>query len=775
MRVPSIITATIAAFAIAVLAPTPATAQDQDLFGAGLAFDGDDLFVVKRAAARGPAALFVYRMEEGTWQRVAELRAPGAVERGLALSPAVAASNGVMLAGSGDPDGRWGAHTWSREGDTWTPAGDLAVGEARDGEITVSLETVMRILQPAPRSVAVHSGFVLVGLNQAVHLFRRGTSGWETVPVEIDNTETAAVAVALGPGVAAVGHPSDGNGSVTMLAPGTDGVWRPSGTLEADAEAGDARFGAALTVDGSTLVVGAPGGSGAAIVYERGDDESWSARARLNGSDPSEQGFGTAVALRGNELLVSAPNPGVVHRFVRSDGEWTAAPTIASPASGGGFGAALAISPNAIAVGAPMAVGGRGRAWVFPRMDDGFGLPIELSPPGTPVAHSGERIECTDGTAGGFRCDNVDLDAFLPIEELGGSPNDRISDLWGWTDEETGREYALLGLSPGLVFVDITEPAAPRIVGRMPANSSGARDIKVYRNHAFMTGDGAGEHGLMVFDLTRLRNVSGDPVAFEPDAVYDGIASAHNLAIDTESGLAVPVSVSGGGETCGGGLHMVDITTPTKPTFAGCYTDTEGLIFPGRTHDAQCVIYRGPDTDHQGRNICFASNETALRIVDVTDRANPMPLSAGSYPGAAYIHQGWLTEDQRYFYLDDELDELVGTTTRTRTLIWDVNDLDDPVMVGTYLGPDGASDHNLYVKGDRMYQANYQAGFRVIDISDPEQPREVGYFDTTPYEGNPAGFYGAWTAFPFFESGTVIVSSMQEGLFVVRPRTEPPQ
>ena len=260
------------------------------------------------------------------------------------------------------------------------------------------------------------------------------------------------------------------------------------------------------------------------------------------------------------------------------------------------------------------------------------------------------------------------------------------------------------------------------------------------------------------------------PAAFEPDAVYDGIASAHNLVIDTEAGFAYPVGASGGGTTCGGGLHMVDIRDPVNPTFAGCFTDTEGLIWQGRTHDAQCTVYRGPDSRFQQQQICFVSNETALRIVDVTDKENPVPLGVASYPGVAYIHQGWLTDDQRYFYLNDELDELVGSTDRTRTLIWDVSDLEDPVLVGDVYGPDAATDHNLFIAGDRMYQANYRAGLRVWDISDPESPESVGFFDTTPWEGNPPGFTaGAWTAWPFFESGTVVVSSIHEGLFLLRP------
>ena len=360
----------------------------------------------------------------------------------------------------------------------------------------------------------------------------------------------------------------------------------------------------------------------------------------------------------------------------------------------------------------------------------------------------------------------------LPIAAIGGEPNERVSDAWGWTDPGTGREYALVGRTGGAVFIDVTDATNPVYLGVLPANPSGARDLKVYRDHLFFTGDGAGDHGLIVFDLTRLRDVTGPPVEFEPDARFDEIGSAHNLIIDEEAGFAFTVSTSGAGHTCGGGLTMIDIREPLAPAFAGCFTDTEGLIFPGRTHDAQCVVYDGPDEDYVGRQLCFASNETALRIVDVTDKENPVPISAAAYPGVAYIHQGWLSEDRRHFYLDDELDELVGTTDRTKTIIWDVSDLDDPVVVGEYYGPNASTDHNLYIVGDRMYQANYQAGLRVVDISDPENPREVGHFDTTPYGVDPPGFNGAWTAFPFFESGTVLVTSMNEGVFLLRPRRE---
>ena len=120
----------------------------------------------------------------------------------------------------------------------------------------------------------------------------------------------------------------------------------------------------------------------------------------------------------------------------------------------------------------------------------------------------------------------------------------------------------------------------------------------------------------------------------------------------------------------------------------------------GYTHDAQCVTYRGPDEEHQGKQICLGSNETAFSIADVTDPSNTVALSLASYPNVAYTHQGWLTEDQRYFYQGDELDE--GEGRKTRTLIWDVSDLDDPQLVKEFYGTHESTDHNMYVLGNLM-------------------------------------------------------------------------
>jgi choice-of-anchor B domain-containing protein len=184
------------------------------------------------------------------------------------------------------------------------------------------------------------------------------------------------------------------------------------------------------------------------------------------------------------------------------------------------------------------------------------------------------------------------------------------------------------------------------------------------------------------------------------------------------------------------------------------------------------VTYHGPDQDYAGHEICFGANETALSIADVTDKESPVAIATASYPNVGYTHQGWLTDDQRYFYMDDELDELQGKTDGTRTLIWDVADLDDPVLLGAYVSDNKSSDHNLYIVGNLMYQSNYTSGLRVLDsvfVADPTAPRlePVAFFDTFPWHSDPT-FEGTWSNYPYFESGTIAVSGIDEGLFLLR-------
>ena len=791
----------------------PAAAQDG--FGRMVAVARGTVIVAKPGSAKGPASLYQFaRSPDGgeRWTLVGTLRAPGSLESGRSLSPSLQLAGDWLAVGAADPAVAQGAHLFRRTAGAWVydttttvdatttvpPASAATPSDGGADPSVMDFAGILRILQPPRRTVALDGSLLAVsvaavagaGGPSEVRLFERSDGGLWTPENSLASpsggSETGfGSALLWADERLLVSAPLlDGSGAVHVFSRSeATGSWSLEHTLRPEAPDPEGRFGAALARDGDYLLVGAPGaGAGVGQVFAyRHADGSWRSDQVLEPTEPDEaQAFGAALAVFGKELWVGAPWAGRVYRFLHQGDAWQAVPAPELPQefdepdlSGGSaeLGASIALGADIAVVGAPAADGGAGGAVVFRRSPESAWLPGELLRPHDDLAAvTAGEVRCEDGTAAGFSCEGVDLLAFLPVSALGGSAGERVSDVWGWTDPETGREYALAGRTGGAALVDVTDPASPRYRGVVAANPSGARDLKVYSDHLFFTGDGAGNHGLVIFDLTRLRGESPESGIFEPDTVYRGIASAHNLVMDPESGFAFPVGASGGGETCGGGLHMLNVREPKSPVFAGCFTDTEGLIYPGRTHDAQCVVYGGPDARFQGRQICFVSNETALRIVDVTDKSQPVPVGTATYPGLAYVHQGWLTDDHRYYYLDDELDELTGTTQRTRTYIFDIAELGDPLLVGSVEGPDGATDHNLYIKGDRMYQANYQAGFRLFDITDREAPREIGWFDTTPYEGSPPGFVGAWTAYPFFDSGTVVVTSMYEGLFLLRPR-----
>ena len=363
---------------------------------------------------------------------------------------------------------------------------------------------------------------------------------------------------------------------------------------------------------------------------------------------------------------------------------------------------------------------------------------------------SGGIETCT----GEYACSGIDLRQRMTLAEMQGTTG---NDIWGWVDTLSGKEYALMGMSNGTAFVDVSDPDNPVYLGILPTQTvnSAWRDIKVYADHAFVVADGAGAHGMQVFDLTRLRGLVA-PETFSPELVYGDFSNAHNLAINETTGYAYAV----GTNTCTEGLHMIDIGTPTNPMFAGCHSAFE-------VHDAQCVSYLGPDADHLNSEICANSAKDRVEIVDVTDKFSPVTISEEIYPQLGFVHQAWLTENHQFLLVDDEFDEL-NFDVPTRTHVIDVTDLDAPAYVFTYEATTTAIDHNLYVVGNRVFQANYTSGLRVLEFGDlaNSELTEIAFFDTFPDNDDPI-FDGAWSVYPFFPSGTIIVSDVSNGLFVL--------
>ena len=352
-------------------------------------------------------------------------------------------------------------------------------------------------------------------------------------------------------------------------------------------------------------------------------------------------------------------------------------------------------------------------------------------------------LPCCDFASAQLPPRNIELLSNLPIDAIGGGG--RGNDIWGWTDPTTGREYALMGRRNGTSFVDVTEPRNPQYLGNMPTRTGEStwRDIKVYNDHAYVVSDNNGPHGVQIFDLKRLRNVT-TPQTFSPNRVHDGVRSAHNIAINEQTGYAY---VTDG--------DILDLSNPLFP-------NRVGTVAPN-THDTMATIYQGPDSNFQGREILFSSNGSSLTIYDVTNKSNPITLSSSTHQGASFIHQGWISDDHQYFYLNDETD------SATWTHVYDISDLNQPDHRGSIPWLRRSIDHNLYVKDDLIYAANYTTGVWVLKVNDPATADIVAIanYDTFDFR-NGFTFDGAWSVYPWFESGNIIVSDINNGLFVLR-------
>jgi len=802
-RAETIVASVALVLGLALHPPLSAQARSPDLesiwtaagFGAAIAIGDSEIFVgrtgggVAGAIYPSPGSIYVFERSDDGWE-FAYVITGADVEIGDEFGAALAVDGNRLLVGSpGRGDGVGGAYIFER--------GD-------DGEWAQTVEFVPpadREIRGAGASVALSGDAVYLGAPSEVgpgavlRFDADGSLATVLSALSPSDADRFGASLSLSGDLLFVGAPGTaGNlGAAYVFDIGSPTVASPHVALGVEGRGGDA-FGTSLAASGTSVLVGAPGadeGAGAALLFTRSDDGEWDTTARLSFPEAGPAGYGSAVAFDSRSAWVGASGvsqgAGSTQVFRVAEASPTGAPTldpqstIPAPGFSRGalFGSHVALRDDVAVIAASNADMRLGAAVVFERGDGGWAESSTLrESTRTLTAVTGEEAPCTDGATGPFDCSQVDLVAFVPLASLGADPGTILNDIWGWTDPVTGRDWALVGRSDATAFVDVSDPANPRYAGELPLTEGATenlwRDIKVYADHAFIVADGAGAHGVQIFDLTQLRDAAGPPVTFAETARYDGIASAHNIVINEETGMAYAVGSSMGGQTCGGGLHMIDVRAPAEPVFLGCFADnTTGRQRTGYSHDAQCVIYRGPDEDYQGREICFGANETALSIADVTDRDNPVAIARGEYPNVAYAHQGWLTEDHRHFFMGDEADEAQGGVDRTRTLIWDVADLDDPLLLKEHFAETGTIDHNQYVRGNRLYQANLMSGLRVLDISDVENPIEIGFFDTVPDDAGLPAFGGAWSNHPFFESGVVVVSSWSEGLFVLRPRGRP--
>ena len=336
----------------------------------------------------------------------------------------------------------------------------------------------------------------------------------------------------------------------------------------------------------------------------------------------------------------------------------------------------------------------------------------------------------------------------------------------------------MIGLGDGTGVVDVTDPANPREVVTIPGNASPWREVKIYqsfdagsnrfRAYAYITTE-APNSGLQVIDL------SGLPATATLATTLLDTGSQHTAYIsniDYATNMALPGAEAflylAGSDIDNGAWRVYSLANPEQPQFIAAapagteyvHDATSLLITDARA--AQCGV------GHNPCEVYVDFNENTVDLWDVTDKLAPILLSSTTYSDASYTHSGWPTADQRHIFVHDETEEINrGLFTQIYTM--NVDDLQNPFIVGSYQGPDTTTDHNGYTKGNFLYVSHYRRGLVVFDASNPEDLREVASFDTfLAPAGNSAGTDGAWGVYPFFPSGTVVISDISNGLIVLR-------
>lgn len=235
-------------------------------------------------------------------------------------------------------------------------------------------------------------------------------------------------------------------------------------------------------------------------------------------------------------------------------------------------------------------------------------------------------VPCVNGTAAvipgdalnTFRCSNIDFYDFRSHADLGSKTGEGAGS-WGWTSPD-GREFVAIGQADGAAFAEVTAAGKLVYLGRLPptleSTNSIWREIKGFKNY-MVIGSEAQNHGVQIFDMSKLLDIDpSKPVKFHPKNDLTGFFNgpglptgrSHNVVVNEEKNYAVAVGAAPRSQSCKGGLVFIDLTDPSKPVQKGCASGD------GYVHDAQCIVYRGPDERYDGRDICYGYDEDTLTM-----------------------------------------------------------------------------------------------------------------------------------------------------------------
>lgn len=420
----------------------------------------------------------------------------------------------------------------------------------------------------------------------------------------------------------------------------------------------------------------------------------------------------------------------------------------------------------------------QGFKWAADYASAALGI-IDNSPAAALQSTQAAVSTCVQGFAGQFPCRNVDFLAQIPLNGFSSRPAS-AANVWGFVDLNDNREYAVVGLRNGTAVVDVTDPANPREIATVTGNSSTWREVKIYQHHdvmanryrayAYISTEASGS-GLQVIDLSGLPNsVALATTLTDTGRQHTVYVSNIDYATNTALSGAEAFLYVAGSDVANGAWRVYSLANPAQPQLlttapGGQYMHDSTSLYITDSRAAQC------EAGHNPCQVLVDFNEDTVDLWDVTNKSQPVRLSSTSYPSATYTHSGWPSADQRYLFVHDELEEIQrGLNTQLYTM--NLDNLRAPTVVTSYRGSTTTTDHNGYTKGTFYYVSHYRRGLAVFDAADPNQLREVAHLDTfLAPEANSAGTDGAWGVYPFFPSGTVAISDISNGLFLLKPNT----
>ncbi|MGH7658098.1 MAG: choice-of-anchor B family protein, partial [Gemmatimonadales bacterium] len=520
------------------MAAAPAAAQFGGNYGSAIAIGEGELFIGEPLDNYNPGLVHVFRMDGGTWKAAETLSAEDAAPDN-SFGRSISVDGNTMLIGATTADSlRGAAYVFHKSGGEWSQTAKLEGSDITAGD---ALGKVV-LLNGEEAFVATWGKDSGQG---AVYVFRKSGNSWAEAgvlsPDDGEPEDRFGSALATDGERLYIGAAGrDSSRGAVYVFHNEAGTWAQDTVLQGRRLEPESELGTSLLVRDNHLLAGLPGmnnHSGAVGIVERDTASgTWSEVALLQPFEGGYARFGTDVATNGDEVWVSAPaanrGSGAIYRLQRNaEGGFAGAVKIQAPdlPRRAGFGAPIVVKGDVVVAGAGGVDYGEGAAVILTAAGDDWEVASVLKGEVRSLAAiTGDEMDCgSEGSVSIFECRRVDLLSFLPVSAIGGTRGIRLNDIWGWTDPETKREYALVGRMDGTSFVDVTDPVNPKYLGDLPmtegAIANAWRDIKVYKNHAFIVADGAGDHGMQVFDLTRLRAVKGDPVTFTADALYDEI------------------------------------------------------------------------------------------------------------------------------------------------------------------------------------------------------------------------------------------------------------